>query len=407
MLTKDLLRHTKHKGRVRPLLINPKDETLLGVAQQLIDLFKASVGETRESLLESSKQVIDVSACEASIARGFEKLLLDRTEFDSAPKEELFAFRKNLFTRTSQLLAQENFLNLRAYQTRVQQEFAHSAKALGHQLYRDLPLYQQVLACKPYSAENLLHRYNCAQVQGLLIRCNSLELYVTSSQSPQLRQLCKYLRFHQLLARIQKDEYDEEEYKIIIDGPLSLFYQTQKYGLNLALFFPAILHQPEWELSAEIQLTKTKTYRLEIDDSCGIRSHYHQFLAYVPEEIEMFQQNFQNKTPDWTLEPASDFIPLEGELYCFPDYTLKHVSGKKVSMELFHAWHSSHLTMRLEQLKALSQPPLIIGVVKSLLKDPLVEEALSYSEYFEQYGFVFRQTPTIDKILPILAKITG
>ncbi len=400
MLTKDLLRNTIYKDHVRPLLIDPEDSELRNVAEQLLEVFQESVGKTRESLLEESQAVIDGNPSEPIIMRGFEKLLLDQTEFDTSTDAELVLFRKNLFTQTSTLLSNQVFVDLQAYHEQLQAEFQQLPEALARQLYADLPPYQQVLHFKPYSPQNLLHRYNCAQVQGLLLRSNHLTLRVSEKQPALLRQLCKYLRFHQLLAQITLET--EGCYRIAIDGPLNLFFQTQKYGLNLANFFPAVLHQPQWQLSAQIQLTKQKKYQLTLDDSCNIRSHYRQFLAYVPQEIELFQQTFQKKTEEWTVAPAQHFVPLAGEFYCFPDYAFKHVSGIEVSMELFHAWHLSHLTSRLRHLEQHPQVPLIIGMAKSLEKDSQVVQMLASSTYFAQFGFIFREMPTADKVLPIL-----
>ncbi len=404
MLTKDLLRFQTDKNNVSPSFVSPKDPELLGAAQQLLDIFEASVNcSTREELLESSKEVIDGSRCEAIIMRGLEKLLLDRTEFETKSNPKLLELRQKVFLRTSELLSQHRYTSLKEYQKQVEEEFLFSSETMGPQLYSDLPPYQQIIHFKPFSPVNLLHRYNCAQVQGLLLRCSTLELKVSDAQPGLLRQLCKYLRFHQLLAQITLDE--DKLYHFTIDGPLSLFYQTQKYGLNLANFFPAILHQPTWQLSAQIQITKQKQLSLELDQTCQIRSHYQQFLAYIPEEIEMFQQTFQQKSQSWHIEQATRFIPLEGELYCFPDYTLTHASGLGVSMELFHAWHASHLTARLHQLEHGSESPLLIGITKKTSQDPLVKQTVENSAYFSRFGFIFREMPTADKVTPILEQL--
>lgn len=400
MLTKDLLRHTTHKNQVRPTFIDFQDALLLSVAEQLLAVFETSLGKTREQLLEASKEVIDGNPCEAIITRGLEKLLLDQTEFDTTTDAELLEMREKLFLHTSQLLSNQCFGDLRDYHQQVEKVFAQNQEEIAQQLYADLPPYQPVLSFKSYSAENLLHRYNCAQVQGLLLRSDYLQLSISEKDPVLLRQLCKYLRFHQLLAEIVPDS--EKGYRITIDGPLSLFSQTQKYGVNLANFFPAILHQPQWQLQAQIQLTKQKTYQLCLDQSCQIRSHYHQFLAYLPQEIEMFQQTFQQKSEFWKVAPAKQFIPLKGEFYCFPDYVFQHESGVMVAMELFHAWHASHLTNRLGQLAQFTTPPLILGMAKSLLKNSRVAQRVAESPYFSQCGFVFREMPTADQVLPIL-----
>ncbi|MYB94981.1 DUF790 family protein [Candidatus Poribacteria bacterium] len=403
MLTKDLLQYKIQKGKIYPQFIEPTDSELLRIAEQLIAVFETSLNESRAVLLESSKHIIDSTPGAPIVKRGLEKLLLDRTEFDTAPNEELIAFRQELFTETSCLLSQEQFEDYADYQRKVLQITADKSPMgqteLSTKLYADLPSSQPVLAFNTLSAERLLHRYNTAQVQGLLLHCNTLTLKLADSMTAELRQLFKYLRFNQLLSTIRKEG---ELYEITVDGPLNLFYKTKRYGMNLANFFVAVLHQPKWELAAEIQFRNKRRSRLSLDESCGIKPISQQFLAYIPEDIQLFQKMLENKTDDWQVRPGSQFLPLAGDFYCFPDYQLVHKSGIETAIELFHPWHQGHLIARLNTLAEQKDVSLILGVSKELEKKPLIAEALEASAYFSQFGFTFRDVPTMRTLLPIL-----
>ncbi len=407
MLTKDLLQYKTKKGQILPQFVNPADNQLLAIAEQLIAVFEESPNKPRATLLETSKHIVDSTPGALIVKRGLEKLLLDRTEFDTTPNEELIAFRQKLFTETSRLLSQGQFENYADYQRKVlgtmaeqpSSEVAPTAEDLGAKIYADLPSCQPVLGFKTLSAEHLLHRYNTAQVQGLLLHSDTLTLKLTDSMTAELRQLFKYLRFNQLLSTIRKAE---ELYQISVDGPLNLFYKTKRYGMNLANFFVAVLHQPKWELTAEIQFRNKQRYWLSLDESCGIKPISQQFLAYIPEDIQLFQTMLRNKTDDWQIRPGSQFLPLPGDLYCFPDYQLVHKSGVETAIELFHPWHQGHLIARLNTLAEQTEMSLILGVSKELEKKPLIAEALMTSAYFSQFGFIFRDVPTIRTLLPIL-----
>ena len=404
MLTKDLIRYTTANDTITPEFIDPADPSLIAVAEQLLSVFETGAGKTREELSKESRLVIDSAPCPAIVARGLEKLLLDRTEFDTDSNDERFQFRQDLFARTSQLLSNEIFESLEGYQGRVGIEFNQSPQALADELYSDLPAYQQVIDFAPLSANRLLHRYNCAQVQGLLFHCDQVTLKIPDAPTGSLRQLFKYLRFRQLLATITKDT--EGAFWIAVDGPLNLFYQTRKYGINLANFFTAVLHQEKWELRASIHV-RQRSYQLALSDDCGILPDASHFVTYIPREMQLFLDIFDEKAVGWRIETGSHFVPLEGEFYCFPDYTLCHVSGVQIAMELFHPWHASHLTVRLQQLADTNKPPLILGVSRVLLKNSLVEGAIEASDYFSHFGFVFRQVPTMSQILPILNRLAG
>ncbi len=403
MLTKDLLQYKIQNGQIHPQFVNPTDNQLLAIAEQLIAIFEASLNESRATLLESSKHIIDSTPGTPIVKRGLEKLLLDRTEFDTAPNEELIAFRHNLFTETSRLLSQEQFEDYADYQCKVLQITADKSPMeqteLSAKLYADLPSSQPVLTFNTLSAERLLHRYNAAQVQGLLLHCNTLTLKLADSMTAELRQLFKYLRFNQLLSTIRKEG---ELYEITVDGPLNLFYKTKRYGMNLANFFVAVLHQPKWELTAEIQFRNKRHSQLSLDESCGIKPISQQFLAYIPEDIQLFQKMLENKTDDWQVRPGSQLLPLAANSYCFTDYHLVHKSGVETAIELFHPWHQGHLIARLNTLAEQKDVSLILGVSKELEKNPLIAETLETSEYFSQFGFTFRDVPTMRSLLPIL-----
>ena len=417
MLTKDLLRYKIQNGEIHPQFVKPTDMKLLAIAEELIAVFEESSDTPRATLLETSKHIIDSTPGIPIIKRGLEKLLLDRTEFDTTPNEELIAFRQKLFTETSRLLSEEQFENYADY-AQAACGLAEQCKGVGTvevgprpetipteredlagKLYADLPSCQPVLGFKTLSAEHLLHRYNTAQVQGLLLHSNSLTLKLIDAMTAELRQLFKYLRFNQLLSTIRKEE---ERYQISVDGPLNLFYKTKRYGMNLANFFVAVLHQPKWELTAEIQFRNNQHHRLSLDESCGIKPISQQFLAYIPEDIQLFQTMLRNKTDDWQIRPGSRFIPLPGDFYCFPDYQLVHKSGVETAIELFHPWHQGHLIARLNTLAEQRDVCLILGVSKELEKKPLIAETLAASTYFSEFGFTFRDVPTIRTLLPIL-----
>ena len=408
MLTKDLLRYKIQSGQIYPQFVDPNDNKLLAISAQLISVFEESPDKKRSTLLEASKHVIDSTSGTLVVKRGLEKLLLDRTKFDTTPNEGLIAFRQKLFTETSQLLSQEQFQNYADYQRKVLQIVENESSLpedgeLGDRLYADLPSGQRVLSFKTLSPEHGLHRYNTAQVQGLLLHCNSLTLKLTDSMTAELRQLFKYLRFNQLLSTIRKEKTENEDlFQITVDGPLNLFFKTKRYGMNLAKFFVAVLHQSKWELTAEIQFRNKRSSRLCLDESCGIKPISQQFLAYIPEDIQLFQEMLRNKTDDWQIRPGSQFLPLAGDFYCFPDYQLIHTSGVEVAIELFHPWHQVHLLARLNTLAEQTGTPLILGVSKELEKKPIIADALEASAYFSRCGFTFRDIPTMGALLPIL-----
>jgi hypothetical protein len=401
VLTKDLVRYKIFKDTISPMLIQTNDPQLLRISTQLLALFNDSIGKTRGTLIAESKNLIDHFVDNTIVARGLEKLLMDRTTFNTDSPESLIQFRQDLFLFTSKL-HQESIQDLETYYQTIEQNFQQDMSHIQNQLYSDLPNNQPVIGFKAFSAERLLHRYNCAQVQGLLLHCSQLILKILNPDTARLRQLFKYIRFHQLLANISKLK-EENGFHIQIDGPLNLFIQTKKYGLNLANFFPAILNQKEWQLTAQIKLKKRKNLlELSLDHNCNILSHYNQFMAYIPDEITMIQKNFNKKISSWQIQPSETLIPLPGDTWCFPDFTLTNQHKDIFHLELFHAWHSTPLIYRLNQLKSVQSSGLLLGVSKKLLKDPAIKKVIEESKYFRTFGFVFNDMPTVSHIRSVI-----
>ena len=184
------------------------------------------------------------------------------------------------------------------------------------------------------------------------------------------------------------------------------FFKTQKYGLSLALFFPAILHHERWSLNAQIELRSGRKYQLELDQSCGIQPPPEHFSGYIPDDFSAFQKAFEAKVPDWELSGNNAFLELPGEAYCFPDYQLQHRhNDQRVVLELFHAWHATQLEARLKQLATLKSAPLLIGVDRKLTRDEDVEAKLKKSKYFQKWGFLFSDMPTALMVEKILKKV--
>ena len=335
-------------------------------------------------------------------AQGVEKLLLDRTKFDTSANEELIEFRHKIFSQATKLLTLDS-LDVDTFRHSLGSRFGSSPEELSSKLYADLPDRQRILSFNSYSPERLLHRYNCAQVQGLLIYCEKMKIILKKPTPGKSRQLFKYLRFYQLLANIHSKDAN---LLIEVDGPLSLFEQTRKYGLNLATFFPGILHQENWSVTAEVQIKGKRSQLLSIDHKSPLRPYSHHFNSYVPDELTMFQSLFEKRISAWTIKQANGLIHLNNEQQCFPDFVLTHTSGQRIALELFHKWHETPFLTRLKSLESMHKPPLLIGVSSRLTKKPEVVNKIQASKYYSKYGFeFFREMPTIDVVEKLLQSL--
>ena len=109
MLTRDLLRFRSRKGRIYPQFLNPDDVSLQRVVEAIVEVFRqaSSVGSTRQELTEETSLQLQSQQLDNPIGRGLEKLLLDRSEFDTGDPAEQQRFRESIFIQARQALREE------------------------------------------------------------------------------------------------------------------------------------------------------------------------------------------------------------------------------------------------------------------------------------------------------------
>ena len=144
----------------------------------------------------------------------------------------------------------------------------------------------------------------------------------------------------------------KDGYILHIDGPLSLFSATNKYGLQMALFLPALLLCGDFRLDAELRWgpkRDPRTFHLDAND--GLVSHYADTGTYVPAELIAFVDRFRQVAPAWELSEATDVLELGREGVWVPDYKFVHkATGVDVHVEVVGFWKRSSLDRLLRLL---------------------------------------------------------
>lgn len=389
MLTKEHLSFRIRSGRAHPQFLEVSDAKTLAVAADLLAVFDGAEGMSLGDLENQADEAV-----EGDVGAALSKLLLDSCETEDDDGQVAAARWENLLKAEA----------LRAKRPSAA-EFQQEMGPVGARLYADLPACRRVRSYKVMDPEALLHRYNAAQVQGLLLRARRVVIRLRSADLAQRRELFRQLRFHRLLGEVRplaETKSKAAGLEVELSGPLSLFDQATTYGLRLANFFPRILLLDDWEFEADVHI-KNRELVLKLDASTGLKSHYKERRPFIPDELTSLIDAFNERmAPKWKVAPASDFVHVGKESYCFPDLTLTHVTGKNLHVELFHRWHSAGLAGRLQALDKHPVSTLSLGVSKSLLKDPSLDEALKASRHFAKSGFYFSEFPTPKALADLL-----
>ncbi|MFK7872079.1 MAG: DUF790 family protein [Oligoflexales bacterium] len=400
MLTKDLLKHTVRQGRVYPSLLCEKDSKVLASAQNLLSIFQQHEGLTQGELDQSLQ---DLGLTTQKRDRGFSKLLKDQmvlSEPESFDQMRWEVYRKWPSWHKKSQGSYECFQQL------VAQDVHCDFDTFGDSFYADLDENRILKKQKVSSAVELIRRYNCSQVQGLLLRAKKVIWTLKNVDVAEKRRFVRGLRFFRLL--LEPYSTKDGVFRVEVSGPLSIHQQSQAYGFKLASFLTWAIASSHWELEAEVDSLRGAVL-LKLDETSGLKPPRVHQASWVPEEFGSFMKGFNKSSTDWQVRAGNSFFHLGDESYCFPDMeffsTPLKSGGTSVvkPVELFHKWHSSACELRLQQMESyVKNPPILIGVSQALAKTPHISQLIENSNYFPKNGFLFRDFPTNRKVLQLL-----
>lgn len=315
----------------------------------LIRIFSEHEGRPRRELDHALEEYVGTGT-DYKILRGFIKLLMDRCEFETACPVDPVEVRRALFTRARSFHPVLSDAEARSEILReVALELGASPDVLLSGLYADLPENQKLMEFHTLTPEKLLDGYNLAQAQALLYHCVEMRLDVESLEREDYRELFNAIKAYRLIHTIKGDA--RTGYQLRLDGPVSMFHRSQKYGVQMAVFLPALLLCKGWEMRAEIASGKPGRENAFFELSSSqkrLQSDYLEGLGDENPVKERFAAKWEKYEAEWTLEPSREVIPL-GESAFIPDFVLKHAEGHIFYLEVLGFWTPRHLDNRLKQ----------------------------------------------------------
>ena len=356
-----------NRGRLVPHKLSPDDARVLAVADELCDLYAGHVGSPRSSLERELALKEEDLGPGLDTRRGFRivralsKLLEERTGWGAPTETDPYTLRTRIFELAATLPeppaseaglleapTREDVLSRVATETGVEDPASSMyADRQGAQLLGDFE--------RP-SPEELVRRYNVAQVQGVLY--SARELVVDLGEGADARLVFHYVKTLGLI-------YDLEPlatgHRLRLDGPLSIFGGTRKYGLRLAKFLPGLLLTSPWKLSANVEWKGRETV-LELDsESSGLESHYRgpKDEREADDVRGAFVRAWERAkdTGGWKLERGGDVLTFpERKAALVPDFTLLDTeTGEVVQLEILGFWSERNLVERVALLREAGQ----------------------------------------------------
>jgi predicted nuclease of restriction endonuclease-like RecB superfamily len=408
VLTADLARSRTTDETVTPLFIDPDEKRYRETARKLIQLFEAHLGEPKGDL-EDDIDELTVADTDYKIIQGLAKLLKDECEFEVLAPVEPREVRRRLFEKANdrypivrQPTLGEDTQKLEMYSA-VADELGISLEDCYRGMYADLEGNKRLVRIGTRTAEQyanaetasssttaltgtsdkeyehtdltvdwLLTRYNLALAQAVLYDATEMRIRVWDHFGT----VFSYVKLFGLMHRIYPIDATGERvantdladgYEAVLDGPASLFSQSQKYGIRMANFLPALPLCDRWEMNAEILLEETtgETCRLTLDHTERLGSHYSAGNRFDSDVERTLAQKWERATTDWELVREDDVFDLGAEVM-IPDFAIEHPDGRRAILEVVGFWTPEYLTTKLEKIRAAEADNLVIAVSEQL-----------------------------------------
>jgi predicted nuclease of restriction endonuclease-like RecB superfamily len=353
-------------------LTEPERPRARELATSALAVVRAHVGLPRGALLEAWAQVA-VGPAEMRLARALFKLALDRCEFDEGTSVDPVELRRELFSLAASVRrgSARDFARAELVEDMAKARGVES-ETIEEALYADLPTAHVLRKADLPSPDGLLSIYELAQHQAVLLRAVRVRARVLCASPIGYRALFRTLKFHRLLYTLEKLERGAG-YAIDIDGPFSLFEQTTKYGLKLALALPALMACDTWDVNAELRWGKDRRplhFRARGGSGPTAKAH-----AELPGEVASLLADLQAQESPWRASAANAILELPGVGLCVPDLEFVHrETRQRVYLEVLGFWSRAAVWKRVEMATAGLPHPIVFAVGKHLR---VSEEALA------------------------------
>jgi predicted nuclease of restriction endonuclease-like RecB superfamily len=408
VLTANLARSRTTDKEISPLFIDPTDGRYRETAGELIQLFESHLDEPKGDL-EDAIDELTVADTDYKIVQGLAKLLKDECEFEVVAPVDPHEIRQRLFEKANarypivrQPTLGEDTQKLEVY-SGVADELGISLEECYRGMYADLEDNKRLVRIGTRTADQyatdgdsststtaltgssdaeyehtdltadwLLTRYNLALAQAVLYDATEMRIRVWDHFGT----VFSYVKLFGLMHRIYPIDADGERvgstdqaagYEAILDGPASLFSKSQKYGIRMANFLPALPLCDRWEMTAEILVNETtnETRAFTLDHTENLDSHYSAGNKFDSDVERTLAQKWERSNTEWELVRENDVFDLGAEVM-IPDFAIEHPDGRRAILEIVGFWTPEYLDAKLEKIRKVEADNFVLAVSERL-----------------------------------------
>lgn len=364
MLTSDLAINFRRGDKIYPRLIKTDDAGYLRDAANLIEIFDEFQTRKRGELETELEEYVGTGT-DFKILRGLIKLLTDRCEFETSAPAEPVEIRQKVFLEARKfqpvLPDSENKATVLEI---AAEEFDSDAAAIFANLYADLSAQQKLISFAAIAPKDLLERYNLAQAQAILYKCVEMKILIAPSDAANYRQIFGWIKHFGLIHSVSGNS--KNGYEITLTGAASLFHRSQKYGVQMSVFLPALLLCKNWKMAAEISSKeKGNAFYALTSEQTDLTSCYFDEPEYENPDLPKLLKNWEKSAAGWQLKENRKVIDL-GKTAFVPDLVLLSPEGFEIYLDVLGFWTPKSLQTRLAEFEAANFKRFILAASHEL-----------------------------------------
>lgn len=398
MLTADLVDVRKKGSELVPRRLDAdgKSEARM-LASHCLDAAHANVGARREEL-EAAWGAICAESKRPKLAAAIRKLVEDGCTFEAEEATSPVTLRRTLFSRAAEIRAadrEEKFDRARVVRE-VAETLSMTPEELERALFSDLRNEHLLRAAPTANAESIVEAYELGQAQAILLRAVRITCMVHDFSPGALRAFFAKLKFHKLLFSAERVE--DGGYRVVVDGPFSMFDAVTRYGLRLALLLPALRALETWSLEADVRWGNEReplVFRLSSPSSSTATKAKKRRPIETPttppdvhlaDDVREVLEGLRKASTTFDVKPATALLDVPGFGVCIPDLVLTpKTKGDPIYVEILGFWSRDAVFRRIELVERGASARIVFAVSSRLrVSEELLDASSSSALYVYQ-----------------------
>jgi hypothetical protein len=369
MLPSNLLIATFLRGKIRPTYA-PLSKEMLQLVDRLSGSFRGAVGQRKETMYGELENLETDGRFDYRLIRGLAVLLMRRCVFESSSRVDARTARRSVFTLAAQVGVPTTPERRREIIRKAAEELKITSEDLEKSLWSDFDENLRLKQFDPLDGYALIRYYNLGLTQTLLFKAVNVDFTIRKGNYKNIFRAIKRLRLMYFAETLGGDTF-----RISVEGPMSLVKMTEKYGTSVAKLLPAILQSEYWKIRAGILrrgegFPRVFAFELERGEVKDQLEASNQVPATTTQLFdsgveEKFWRDFTGYGSGWTIQREPEPLVTSSGTVMIPDFSFEK-DGSKVYLEIVGFWTTQYLEKKLEKLRQLSIPNMIVAVDKKL-----------------------------------------